>query len=58
MSAAFEIINRRHLLDIVKISVGEDEHTLMQLLLSGTVTDTRTNGTLTSKPMTSNVDTP
>ena len=58
MSAAFDTINRRHLLDIVKLIVDEDEHRLIQFLLSGTVIDTRINGTSTSKPFTSNVGTP
>ena len=57
-SAAFDTINRRHLLDIVKSIVDEDEHRLIQFLLSGTVIDTRLCGTSTSKPLTSNVGTP
>ena len=40
MSAAFDTINRRHLIDIVKTIVDEDEHRLIQLLLSGTVIGT------------------
>ena len=48
MSPAFDTINRHHLLDI-------DEHRLIQFLLSGTVIDTRINGTTTSKPFTGNV---
>ena len=60
MSAAFDTINRRHLLDIhvVKSTVDEDEHTLIQFLLRGTAIDTRINVTSTSKPPTSNVGTP
>ena len=58
ISAAFGTINRRHLLDIVKSIVDEDEHRLMQFLLSGTVIGTRINGTSTPKPFTSNVGTP
>ena len=60
MSAAFDTINRRHLLDIVKSIVDEDEHRLhvIQFLLSGTVIDIRINGTSISKPFTSNVGTP
>ena len=58
MSAAFDTINRRHLLEIVKTIVDEDEYRLIQFLLSGTVIDTRINGTSTSKPFTSNVGTP
>ena len=58
MSAALDMINRHHLLDIVKSIVDEDEHRLIQFLLSGTVIDTRINGTTTSKPFTSNVGTP
>ena len=58
MSAAFDTINRRHLLDIIKSIVDEDKHRLIQFLLSGTVIDTRINGTSTSKPFTSNVGTP
>ena len=50
MTAAFDAINRRHLLDIVNSIVEEDEHRLIQFLLSGTVTDTRINGTSTSEP--------
>ena len=49
MSAAFDTINRRHLLDIVKSIVDEDEHRLIQFHLSGTVIHTRINGTSTSK---------
>ena len=58
MSAAFDTINRRHVLDIVKSIVDEDEHRLIQFLLSGTIIDTRIKGTSTSKPFTSNVGTP
>ena len=58
MSAAFDTINRRHILDIVKSIVDEDEHRLIQLLLSGAVIDTRLNGASTSRPFTSNVGTP
>ena len=58
MSAAFDMINRRHLFDIVKSIVDEDEHILIQFLLSGIIIDTRINGTLTSKPFTSNVGIP
>ena len=58
MSAAFDTINRRHLFDMVKSIVDEDEHRLIQFLLSGAVIDTRINGTSTSKPFTSNVGTP
>ena len=58
ISAAFDTINRRHLLDIVKSIVDEDKRRLIQFLLSGTVIDTRINGTSTSKPFTSNVGTP
>ena len=58
MSAAFDTINRHHLLDIVKSIVNEDEHRLLQFLLSGTVIDTRKNDTSTSKLFTSNVGTP
>ena len=49
MSAAFDTINRRHLRDIVESIVDEGEHRLIQFLLSGTVIDTRINGTSTSK---------
>ena len=55
MSAAFDTINRRHLLDIVKLIFDENEHRLIQFLLSGTVIGTRIIGTCTSKPFTSNV---
>ena len=48
MPAAFHTINRCHLLKIVKSIVDEDQHRLIQFLLSGTVIDT-------SKPFTSNV---
>ena len=58
MSAVFDTINRRHLLDLVKSIVDEDEHRLIQFLLSGTIIDTRINGTSTSKPFTINVGTP
>ena len=58
MSAAFDTINRRHLLDRVKSIVDRDEDRLIQFLMSGTVVDTRINGTSTSKPFTSNVSTP
>ena len=58
MSAAFDTINRHHLLDIVKSIVAKDAHRLKQFLLSGRVIDTRINGTSTSKPFTSNAGTP
>ena len=58
MSAAFDTIKRRHLLDIVKSIVDEDEYRLIQFPLSGTVINTRINGTSTTKPFTSNVGTP
>ena len=58
MSAAFDMINRRHLLDRVKSIGDRDEDRLIQFLMSGTVIDTRINGTSTSKPFTSNVSTP
>ena len=57
-SAAFDTIIRRHLLYIVKPIVDKDEHRLIPFLLSGTVIDTRMNGSSTSKPFTSNVGTP
>ena len=41
------------LADRVRTIVDEDEHRLIQFLLSGTVIDTRINGTSTSKPYTS-----
>ena len=47
MSAAFDTINRRHLLDIVKSIVDEDKHRLIQFLLSGTDIDTRIEDTST-----------
>ena len=47
MSAAFDTINRRHLLHIVKSIVDEDDHRLKQFPMSGTVIDTRINGTST-----------
>ena len=37
MSAAFDTINRGHLLDILKTIVDEDGRRLIQFLLSGTV---------------------
>ena len=49
MSVAFDTINRRHLLKIVKSIVDEDEHRLIQILLSGKVIATRIYGTSTSK---------
>ena len=58
ISAAFDKINRRHLLGIVKSIVDEDEHRLIQFLLSGTVIDTRIDGNSTSTPFTGNVGTP
>ena len=60
MSAAFDRINRRHLLYTVKSVFDEesDEYRLIQFLLSGTIIDTRINGTSTSKPFTSNVGIP
>ena len=58
MSAAFDTINRGHILDIVIPIVDEDEHRLIQLFLSGTVIYTRIYGTFISKPFTSNVGTP
>ena len=47
MSAAFDAINRHYLLDTVKSSVDEDEHRLIQFLLSSTDIDIRMNGTTT-----------
>ena len=38
MPAAFDTINRRQLLGIVKSIVDEDEHSLIQFPLSGTLT--------------------
>ena len=58
MPAAFDTINRCHLLYLVKSVVDEDDYRLIQFLLSCTVIDTRINGTSTSKPFTSNVGTP
>ena len=58
MSATFYTMDRRHLIDIVKSVVDEDEHRLIQFLVSGTVIDKRINGTSASKPFTSNVGTP
>ena len=58
MSAAFDAINRRHLVDAVKSIVDEDEQRLIQFLLSATFIDTRINRTSTAKPFTSNVCTP
>ena len=58
MSAAFDTINRRHLLDIVKLIIDKDEHRQIHILLSGRVIDTRINGTFPSKPFTSNVGNP
>ena len=58
MSAAFDMIKRRHLLVIVKSMADEDKHRLIQFLLSGTVIDTRIIGTSPSVPSTSNVSTP
>ena len=55
MSAAFDTINRRHLLDIVKLIIDKDEHRQIHILLSGRVIDTRINGTSPSKPFTSNL---
>ena len=58
MSAAFDTINKRHLLNKVKSTVDNDDRRLIQFLLSGTFIDTRINGTSTSKPFTSNGGTP
>ena len=61
MSAAFDTINRGHVLDIViivKSIIDQDEQRLIQFRLSGTVIDTRINGTFTSKPFTGNVGSP
>ena len=55
ISAVFDTIDRRHLLDKPKSIVEEYKHRLIQFLLSGTVIDTRINGTSTSKPFTSNI---
>ena len=54
MSAAFDTINRRHLLDIVMTIVDEGEHRLIQFLLTDTVINTRINGISTLKPFTIN----
>ena len=38
MSVTFDMINRRHLLDIVKSIVGEDEHRLIQFRVAQSLT--------------------
>ena len=58
MSVTFDKINRCHLLDMEKTIVDEEEYRSMQFIQSGTVIDTKINGTSTIKPFTRNVGTP
>ena len=58
MSAAFDTINRQKLLEILKTIVDEDEHRIIQFLLSNTIINTRINGSTKQNPFMSNVGTP
>ena len=58
MSAAFDTINRQKLLDILNTIIEEDEHRIIQFLLSNTEIKTRINGSSKTNPFISNVGTP
>ncbi|GFR79130.1 very-long-chain enoyl-CoA reductase [Elysia marginata] len=58
MSAAFDTINRETLLKILEDIVNEDEHRMIQFLLSNTIIDTKIIGASDKKPFFSNVGTP
>ncbi|GFR75486.1 retrovirus-related Pol polyprotein LINE-1 [Elysia marginata] len=58
MSAAFDTIDRKALLDILKTIVDEDEVRIIRFLLSNTVVNTKVNKATEEKPFISNVGTP
>ncbi|GFR81992.1 very-long-chain enoyl-CoA reductase [Elysia marginata] len=57
MSAAFDTINRETLIKILEDIVNEDEHRIIQFLLSNTIIDTKIIGATEKKPFFSNVGT-
>ncbi|GFS09381.1 LOW QUALITY PROTEIN: very-long-chain enoyl-CoA reductase [Elysia marginata] len=58
MSAVFDTINRKALLDILKTIIDEDEVRIIRFLLSNTVVNTKVNKATEEKPFISNVGTP
>ncbi|GFS25950.1 very-long-chain enoyl-CoA reductase [Elysia marginata] len=58
MSAAFDIIDRKSLLDILKTIIDEEEVRIIRFLLGNTVVTTKVNKTTEGKPFISNVGTP
>ncbi|GFR76113.1 retrovirus-related Pol polyprotein LINE-1 [Elysia marginata] len=58
MSAAFDTIDRKALLDILKTIIDEDEVRIIRFLLSNTVVNTKVNKATEEKPFISNVGTP
>ncbi|GFR95010.1 very-long-chain enoyl-CoA reductase [Elysia marginata] len=58
MSAAFDTISRETLLKILEDIVNEDEHRIIQFLLSNTIINTKIIGATDKKPFFSNVGTP
>ncbi|GFR67696.1 retrovirus-related Pol polyprotein LINE-1 [Elysia marginata] len=58
MSAAFDTINRRQILDILKIIMKEDELRMIRFLLRNTEINTKINGSSKAMPVMSNVGTP
>ena len=58
MSAAFDIIDRATLLNILETIVEEDELKLVRFLLSNTCLNIRIGGTKEEKKFTSNIGTP
>ena len=58
MSAAFDIIDRATLLNILETIIEEDELKLVRFLLSNTCLNIRIGGTKEEKKFTSNIGTP
>ena len=58
MTAAFDTVDRRKLLDIMVNFVDEDDLRLTHLLLSNTSLEIRMNGNVTTEPFNSNVGSP
>ena len=58
MSAAFDTINRNHLLETLKEIVGSDELRIIQFLLSETKLNVKVNGSDNLMPFTTNIGTP
>ncbi|GFS21666.1 very-long-chain enoyl-CoA reductase [Elysia marginata] len=58
MSAAFDTINGKELLTILKEIVEEDELRIIQCLLSETTLDVKVNGSTLETPFTTNIGTP